>query len=117
MRAFLIDPHTRTISQTEYNGDSHQINELIGADTFTAVYPAPPFGQGDTIYLDDEGLFQPNQAFFMVPGYPDPLAGKALVLGSDAEGESADAEIDQITLTASIRFVEIVNLAGTILIL
>ncbi len=75
MRAMLIDPFTRTISEADYNGDFKQIYKFIGADCFDVVVHRV----GD-IYVDDEGLFKPN-AFFEIQGYPQPLAGKGLVLG------------------------------------
>lgn len=89
MRAILIDPFERTITEVDYNGDFHQIYNLIDAQTFDA---ARVNDVGDAIFVDDEGLISGKvQAFFGFRGYPQPLAGKGLLLGCTLEnGESAD---------------------------
>ena len=89
MRAYLIDPIKREISVVNYNGDYQMINELINSQRgFDAVYG---FRNEDTLYVDDEGLLlKENHAFEFTydNGHTQPLMGKALVLGTDAEGES-----------------------------
>lgn len=89
MRAILIDPFERTITEVDYNGDFHQIYDLIDAQTFDA---ARVNDVGDAIFVDDEGLISgKRQEFFGFRGYPQPLAGKGLLLGCTLEnGESAD---------------------------
>lgn len=59
---------------------------------FTCVYPKG-WPDGSVLFLDDEGLFVEGQTFFILEGYPQPLAGKALVMGTDEEGESMDAPV------------------------
>jgi len=86
MHAYLIDPFTQTITQVEHNGHYQQIYDLIDCENFDL---ARINEHGDGIYIDDEGLFrEAPQAFFHHKNYPQPLAGKGLVLGCDDEGES-----------------------------
>ena len=87
MKAFLIDPFKREITEVEHNGDYTQIYELIECRTFDAVY----LDDGDCIFVDDEGLFAAKRAMFKV-GHSN-LANKGLVLGSDKEGETVAAKI------------------------
>jgi len=88
--AYLIDPVTRTVKEVTYNGDYNQIYTLTDCDTFTCVM----FNEhSDTIFVDDEGLFKSDQQFFHVQGYPQPLAGKGLILGTNDEGESVSPVI------------------------
>ena len=86
MRAYLIDPRARTVSTVEYSGDYQEIYRLTQCDTFTLVQ----FGEhGDGVFIDDEGLLKSGPLdFFMLEGYPQPLAGRGLVLGCDGDGES-----------------------------
>jgi len=86
MQAILIDPYTQTIEVVEYSGDYKDIYALLGCDLFTTVYTE----MADTIYVDDEGLYVEDQRYFKVKGYPQPLAGKGLVLGSTDDGDSTD---------------------------
>ena len=84
MKAILIDPKERTISEVDYDGDWRNISKLIDCDLFSCVY----IPKDDSIYVDDEGLYRENQSFFKWSTYDSPLAGKALILGTNDEGES-----------------------------
>jgi len=86
MQAILIDPYTQTIEEVEYSGDWRDIKTLLGCELFTTVYTE----MADTIYVDDEGLYVEDQMFFKLKGYPQPLAGRGLVLGSTEDGDSTD---------------------------
>jgi hypothetical protein len=89
-KAYLIDPVTRTVEEVTYADNFTHIYSLIDCDTFTCL----TFNEhNDTVFVDDEGLFKPDQHFFKLKGYPDPLAGKGLVLGTDEEGESVSPTI------------------------
>ena len=87
MKAYLIDPHKMQVTEVEIGNDYREINELLHCDIFTAVTIS---GNGDAIFVDDEGLFVADQVFFLHTDYPyQPLAGYGLVLGCDMEtGES-----------------------------
>lgn len=90
MKAFLIDPSVQTITEVEYSGDYKQIYDLIDCHTFDVVY----IDESHCIYVDDEGLMKPNLFFWLEGLTPTPLAGKALVLGTDDEGESIAPTIE-----------------------
>lgn len=101
MKAFLIDPSAQTITAVEYDGNYKSITKMIEAQMFTTVQINE---EEDTIYLDDEGLFVEGQSFFMIAGYPEPLAGKGLVLGTDAEGDSDEPVITFDSLLDCVQF-------------
>lgn len=91
MHAVLIDPFKREVTDIEYSGDWREIRTLIDCDIFTVAH----IGDGNDVFVDDEGLLKDlySTAFFAVDGYPQPLAGKGLVLGCDDEGESVSPSI------------------------
>lgn len=102
MKAYLIDPWTRTITAVEYSGDYQEIYQHIGASCFDCARFAD---NGDGVFIDDEGLLKNGeQSFFAIWGYPQPLAGKGLVLGCDADGESVEPQISLEELRARVRF-------------
>jgi hypothetical protein len=101
MRAILIDPFTRTISEVDYNGTG-DIYTMIGCEIFTAVTINE---YGDGLLVDDEGMFNPDQAFFKHKDYPEPLAGKALVLGSDEEGDTVEPAVSLQETIRSVKWV------------
>lgn len=109
--AILIDPFACTVSEVEYDGDDHhQIYPLISHETmkvdcFTCAY-SPKLEEGDAVYVDDEGLFKKPERFFLLPGNPQPLAGKGLVVGADDEGESTSVKTKLETLQDGVFFLE-----------
>lgn len=102
MKALLIDPYTRTVSEVEYSGDYQHIYTLIDANTFDIAR----LPNGDGAFVDDEGLLKPCDHFWLHENYPSPLAGKGLLLGCDAEGESISPTTDIETLRNEVRFMD-----------
>jgi hypothetical protein len=96
MKAILIDPWKCEVSEIEYDGNWQSISKHLMCDLFTCVYL--PDLNGDVMYLDDEGLYVEDQQFFLFEGAGTPLAGYALILGSDGEGGSVDVatSVDRI---------------------
>lgn len=88
MKAILIDPFTKTVSEVKHNGNYQEIYKFIKADCFDVVR----ISEHEAIYVDDEGLYR-QEKFFAWDGYPQPLAGRGLVLGSDDEGNSVSTKL------------------------
>jgi hypothetical protein len=86
---FLIDPPAQSITPWAYHGDYRTIRTAlrIGASPFTIIY----LPNSDCIFVDDEGLLKPVDWFFVVKGYPQPIAGRGLVLGTNRNGDSVSA--------------------------
>ena len=95
MKAFIILPQSRSIEEVNYSGDYKQIYDLIGARAFDI---ARLYKNGDGAYVDDEGLYAENQFFWIHRNYPSPLAGTALLLGCNEEGEDTapNTSIEQL---------------------
>lgn len=87
MRAILINPFDRTVTEIEVSGDWRSVSEAVGADYLDLV----KLDQRHDLWVDDEGLFKEDQQLFWIQGFPAPLAGMAVILGHDNRGESADA--------------------------
>lgn len=91
MKAYLIDPFTQSVNEVDYSGQYQDIYSLIDCSCFTVA----DFNEfGDCVFVDDEGLISGKfQEFFMISGYPQPLAGKGLILGCNSEGDSVEPSI------------------------
>tara|TARA_R100000234_G_C4918642_1_gene143146 strand:- start:275 stop:649 length:375 start_codon:yes stop_codon:yes gene_type:complete len=108
MRAILIDPKHKQIMQIDYNGDYKTIYEHLSfypnAEGMTHKPRAfdivrIPVGN-DGIYVDDEGLFVPNEdkhwftyrynAHEMHQNIP--LVNRGLIIGCDENGDSVDCD-------------------------
>lgn len=86
--AMLINPHTRSIHAISM----HETNQLAQLYQHIQCHlvTATDLANGDTAWLDDEGLFVPDQTFFMLPGlYEEPLAGICVITGArwDEQGD------------------------------
>lgn len=77
MRAILINAKNRTITEVDTVGDLYSMRELLGCKTIEAPYELE---NGDTVYCDDEGLYNNRDFVELIPEY-DPIAGNVLILG------------------------------------
>lgn len=94
MKAILIDPFTETISEVDYVGPYQQIYALLSHETMPVdCYTVVGLDDGESIFVDDEGLLKDPTHFFIWKDYPQPLAGKGLILGCDDEGKTIGTEL------------------------
>lgn len=107
--AILIDPIAMTVTEVTWNGDYHHIYQLTDCETYDC---ARINKHGDGIFVDDEGLFKEEQAFFWHEDYPQPLAGKGLILGCDEQGESVAPHTTLAEVRAKVRFGTPVPMGG-----
>ena len=101
MRAILIDPYAQEIVEVEYSGDWKEIKTFLQCDIFTTAYFDDT---DDSVYVDDEGLYVEDQAFFTIGNYPQPLAGRGLILGCNDEGDSVDCKTTLEEAKAMVKF-------------
>ena len=92
MKAYLIDPVDKLVSQITIGDGFEEIQEHLKCDLFTV---ACTLDNDDTLYVDDVGLISgKQQEFFMFQPYPSPLAGRGLLLGAKPDGSSADCQTE-----------------------
>lgn len=111
MRALLICPFDRTISEVEiepgnldsyYKALSHPDHPPV--ETFDVAYV-----DGIDCFVDDEGLLKGPTSFFQfTPLDRDPLAGRGLVTGGiDDEGNTVGATMTVDELKARVMWVDV----------
>jgi hypothetical protein len=105
VKGFLIRSEEKDI-QTVYHDtkDYRQIYKLLDIDnSFTVVQ----IDDVNCIYVDDEGLLNKPRYFFDIKGYPQPLAGRGLVLGCDQDtGDTIGTNLTIEELREMISFSE-----------
>lgn len=127
IRAFLIDPFAVKLDafgRLDFTGDdivrevtvpnpkkagqrqslnaiyAHLSHEKHPVDLITGVY----LPNGDCIYVDDEGLFKEgHDHWFRLHGFPDPLKGRGLLVGTDREGDSVSPSLDIEQLRRNVQ--------------
>jgi hypothetical protein len=88
--ALLLNVKENTITEVVIK-DYSDISRLIGCNYFTTVQVND---QGDTLYVDDEGLINGTTTGFTYEGYDSPLMGNALLLGTNLRtGDSKSKRI------------------------
>ena len=101
MRAILIDPKHKQIMQIDYNGDYKTIYEHLSNSHKVRAFDIVRIPVGsDGIYVDDEGLYVPNEdkhwftyrynAHEMHQNIP--LVNRGLIIGCDENGDSVDCD-------------------------
>lgn len=97
MKAILIDPTERTVTEVEHTNDYRNIYKLLD---ITSPFDARQINEkGDTVFFDDEFLFkvedgEPHDYFLLLGklAFGDAIGGKGLILGS-TEGESVSTKL------------------------
>lgn len=105
MRAYLIDPSNKSVTEIEHDGSLHQLQKTVGG--LIEAIPNPP--PHHVIYVDEEGWIKAEENGF-TGGFhfgTSPLfVGRGIVLGVDPDGESDEATIPIATIRMMVRFVE-----------
>lgn len=111
MRAILINPQDQTITEVDYTGEYKNIYTHIDAGCFDCVRIGDE--SEHTIFVDDEGLLNGKArdvGMFRYDGdYPAYLAGKALILATDDEGESIAATLTLDYVKGKVAFGEMMR--------
>ena len=90
MRLIKIDAKKQEVYEVECEGSLGDLQRGADCDCITSAGCLP---NGDTLYVDDEGLLKnPERFFFNSDFYPEPLAGSGIVAGSDKEGNTVGAK-------------------------
>lgn len=95
MRAILIDPFTRTVSDIETDASLDDLYAVLQVDLITVMR----VGAEHAMILDDEGLLKSKevQSYFGMKGLDQPLAGRAMILGdSYGENRAATLTLDEV---------------------
>ena len=101
-RAYLVDPETKLISQV-FIKDYKDIQRHIGCEMFTMAFR---LDNDDVLYVDDMGLAMKNNYFAVLDAYYAPLAGRGLLVGSNAQGGDEDVRTEILDLAMLVKWPE-----------
>jgi hypothetical protein len=103
MKAFVIDPAARAISQIDLADGLEGVRRAIG---YATVDSDEIDDNGDRLFFDEECFIRaiPGAGRFRVDNLA-PVAGKAVIVGSTAGGtQFADAHVDATALARRVTF-------------
>lgn len=75
MKGILIDAKNREIKEIEYS-DFDDLKKIMGIQWAQGLSVLP---KKHTLYIDEEGLLNNPEHFFIIDGYPQPLAGNGAI--------------------------------------
>ena len=103
-KAILINVSNKTFTEITIDDYKEMYDHIgNGCRVFTVPYYLK---NGDPLFIDDEGLLQENiEGGFVIEDYPSILAGNAIVMGENDEGESSDCKSTIEHLKSIVQFV------------
>lgn len=109
---YLIDPHTFTISEIRSQDGIDWINAAMDCDCFTGGY-----SEDETLpslYVDDEGLYKENQAWFWYQDAPQPFTGKAIAMDVNNRGASVTPKMSIEEFAKTVQWVFPMKINGSV---
>lgn len=105
MRAIIINAEERIVSETEIEGSLGSLQEIVGG-LIDPVYPGLE-GTGHHCYVNDEGLLNNPQHFFMLRDGHQPLAGNGVILSTTGDGDEAPATLPLHWVKERVTFMDL----------
>lgn len=105
MKALVVDPEYRQIYLLIIKDDDYQhIRQIIGCQSLAV---ARTLHNGDAVFVDEGVLLDSKpRHLFRLPGRHQPIAGRAVIVGTDPLGESVNAKISEDTLRRAVSFLD-----------
>lgn len=113
----MLDATNRTIREVAFDGDYKSIYGFLSSpEAAVRLFQIIHLDDGDEIYVDQEGLLRRPlpSCWFRWEGFPHPLAGNGLILGSNAEGEGRSPRITVLDAAKKVLFVSVAKVVAEV---
>jgi hypothetical protein len=105
MRAIIINAEERTVSEAEIDGSLKSLQKIVGG-LIDPVYPGLE-GTDHHCYVNDEGLLNDPQHFFMLKDGHQPLAGNGVMLSTTGDGDEAPCTLPLDWVKERVTFMDL----------
>ena len=105
MRAIIITAKDRTVSEAEIDGSLKSLQQVVGG-LIVPVYPGLE-GTDHHCYVNDEGLLNNPQHFFMLRDGHQPLAGNGVILSTTGDGNEAPSTLSVDWVKERVTFMDL----------
>ena len=104
MRAIIVNSKDRTITETDIDGSLNTLQKIVGG----LIEPVS-HGLDDNhhCYVNEEGLLNDPQSFFMFTGGHQPLAGNGVILSSTDDGAEAPCILSLDCVKERVTFMDL----------
>ena len=105
MLAWKIDPYEKSISVIEIDGSLQSYYKAMSTETIGVnMMELVKVDRENDIYVDEEGLFKPDQRFFTITGGVQPYAGIGIAVGSTPDGDNCGSKLSPLEIMALVGF-------------
>jgi hypothetical protein len=104
MRAIIINATDRTITETEIDGALKTLQQIVGG-LIQPVYDG--LDDNHHCYVNEEGLLENPQHFFMFSDGHQPLAGNGVILSSTDDGDVAACTLSLDRVKERVTFMDL----------
>jgi Domain of unknown function (DUF3846) len=104
MRAIIINPEDRTITETEIDGSLKTLQQIVGG----LIEPVcQGLDEHHHCYVNEEGLLDDPQYFFMFKNGHQPLAGNGVIPSSTDDGGEAPCTLSLDCVKERVTFMDL----------
>ena len=91
MKALLINPVDKTVTEIDIKGNLQSFYDVIGCDYIESGFTYP---NGDFLYWDEEGKFNEEkiEGAFYYPSWSDVIIGKSIVTRCNSQGNGTNCK-------------------------
>ena len=104
MRAIIINAKDHTVTETEIDGSLKSLQQIVGG-LIQTVYAG--LDDSHHCYVNEEGLLDNPQHFFMFRNGHQPLAGNGVILASTEDGDEAPCTLPLDWVKESVTFMDL----------
>ena len=111
MRAIKIDSENMTVHEIEIDEERtlSQLQGIVGGN----IELAHELPEGDSVFVNEEGLFCSPEHFFEINGGHQPFAGNGVVVGLDFKsGSTVGAKSSVENIRSLVKFLKVKDIAG-----
>ena len=110
MKVILIDPHTKTIQPLNVQWPESHLHDIYKLLDCEMIETPMDYENGDVLYCDEEAWLtaakhpEKPRAGFMFPDWEYAILGKAVIIGTNDEGDDVDCKSVPDDIAPEIRW-------------
>jgi hypothetical protein len=104
MRAIVINARDRTITEIDFDGSLTSLQSIVGG-LIEAVYSG--LDEHHHCYVNEEGLLERPEFFFMFRDGHQPLAGNGIILSTTEDGDEAACTVPLDWVKERVTFMDL----------
>lgn len=104
MRTIIINPKDRTITETDVDDSLKALQQIVGG---SIEQVCQGLDDNHHCYVNEEGLLDDPQYFFMFKDGHQPLAGAGIILSSTDDGDEAPCTLSLDWVKERVSFMDL----------